>query len=89
MEFASKYYINGKKSSILHVSTGELQFTDELESVSREVQKLKLRGVNKIVVLGSSSLNFNRFIATQVDGVDVVIGSGTRTFLYNGKRLID
>lgn len=69
----------------MNTNIGELQFTDELESVSREVQKLKLRGVNKIVVLGSSSLNFNRFIATQVDGVDVVIGSGTRTFLYNGE----
>lgn len=42
-------------------STGRLQFTDEVESVKAEAQKLHDDGVNIIIVLSHCGLDIDRY----------------------------
>ncbi|XP_002741916.1 snake venom 5'-nucleotidase-like [Saccoglossus kowalevskii] len=64
---------------------GNLIFNPEVESIRAEVERLKTQGVNKIIVLGHGGVNKDMDIAGMVDGVDVVIGGHTNTFLYTGE----
>ncbi|XP_077977085.1 snake venom 5'-nucleotidase-like isoform X2 [Glandiceps talaboti] len=65
--------------------TGNLVFNDEVESVRQEVNRLTAKGINKIIALGHAGINMDVRIAEEVDGVDVVVGGHTNTFLYNGE----
>ena len=56
-----------------------------MESVKTAVQKLKQQGVNKIIALGHAGINIDKKVAEEVDGVDIVVGGHTNTFLYTGK----
>ncbi|XP_041352239.1 snake venom 5'-nucleotidase-like [Gigantopelta aegis] len=62
----------------------KIEFYDEIESIQKEVDRLKTMGVNKIIALGHSGFKKDLEIAEKVNGVDVVIGGQTNTFLYNG-----
>lgn len=66
--------------------TGSLKFEDEVTSIRSEVTSLQSQGVNKIIALGHAGFAVDTKIATQVEGVDVVIGGHTNTFLYTGKN---
>ena len=61
-----------------------LKFLPEVESVKTAVQKLKQQGVNKIIALGHAGINIDKKVAEEVDGVDIVVGGHTNTFLYTG-----
>ncbi|KAK3097870.1 hypothetical protein FSP39_014021 [Pinctada imbricata] len=63
---------------------GSLIFHDEVESVRREVQALTNSGVNKIIAVGHAGFSVDKRIASEVEGVDVVVGGHTNTFLYTG-----
>ena len=41
---------------------------------------------NKIVVVGHAGYNMDKTIASNVDGLDIVVGEHTDTFLYTGKK---
>ena len=41
-------------------------------------------GVNIIIALGHSGFKMDQRIAKEVDGVDLVVGGHSNTFLYNG-----
>ncbi|XP_070570251.1 5'-nucleotidase-like [Ptychodera flava] len=64
--------------------TGDLIFTDEVEAVRAEVEKLRSDGVDKIIALGHSGYSVDLEIAEQVEGVDVVIGGHSHSLLYTG-----
>lgn len=66
--------------------TGSLKFEDEVTSIRSEVTNLQGIGVNKIIALGHAGFAVDTKIATEVEGVDVVIGGHTNTFLYTGKN---
>lgn len=66
--------------------TGSLKFEDEVTSIRSEVTNLQGQGVNKIIALGHAGFAVDTKIATEVEGVDVVIGGHTNTFLYTGKN---
>lgn len=61
-----------------------MNFTDEVEALQRQVDKLQALGYNKIIALGHSGFEVDQQIAKRVRGVDVVIGGHTNTFLYTG-----
>jgi 5'-nucleotidase len=45
---------------------------------------LKNQGINKIIALGHSGFTVDKNIALEVEGIDLVIGGHTNTFLYTG-----
>ena len=86
--------INGTKIGVIgyltpetRISTpsGNVKFLDEVESIKREVTILKNKGVKILIALGHSGYTADKKIASEVDGIDLVIGGHTHTFLYNGK----
>ncbi|XP_043280617.1 protein 5NUC-like [Venturia canescens] len=67
-------------------ATGKVEFFDEVESIKREVAKLRAAGVNILIAVGHSGFETDKKIAAEVDGIDLVIGGHTNTFLYTGKQ---
>ncbi|WP_118135741.1 bifunctional UDP-sugar hydrolase/5'-nucleotidase [Oceanicella sp. SM1341] len=58
-------------------------FSDPSEAVRAEVAKLTELGVNKIVVLSHSGYSVDKKVAAEVDGIDVIVGGHTNTYLSN------
>jgi 5'-nucleotidase len=58
-------------------------FTDPVDAVQAEVDKLTEQGVNKIVVLSHSGLNVDRRVAENTTGVDVIVGGHDNSLLSN------
>ncbi|XP_071052106.1 snake venom 5'-nucleotidase-like [Onthophagus taurus] len=75
-------YINSKTGSLTKV--GKIKFSDEIEAVRKEVDVLKSKGVKIIIALGHSGIETDKKIARVIDGVDVVVGGHSHTFLYTG-----
>lgn len=57
-----------------------------MTSIRTEVTKLESQGVNKIIAVGHAGFSVDKKIASEVVGVDIVVGGHTNTFLYNGKH---
>jgi len=53
-------------------------------AIKREVERLRSNGVNILIALGHSGHSVDKKIAKEVDGIDLVIGGHTNTFLYTG-----
>ncbi|MCK0142058.1 bifunctional metallophosphatase/5'-nucleotidase [Aliiroseovarius sp. F20344] len=58
-------------------------FTDPVEAVQGEVDKLTEMGVNKIIVLSHSGYGVDQKVAAETTGVDVIVGGHTNTLLSN------
>jgi len=58
-------------------------FSDPIAAVQGEVDKLSAQGVNKIIVLSHSGYGVDLRVASQVTGVDVIVGGHSNTFLSN------
>ena len=65
-----------------------IRFHDVIESVQTEVDALKQQGVNKIIAVGHAGYTKDQEIARSVDGIDIVVGGHTDTFLYTGKPFL-
>lgn len=85
--------VGGEKIGVIGYTTkdtpmisqpGSLKFEDEVTSIRSEVTNLQGQGVNKIIALGHAGFAVDTKIAKEVEGVDVVIGGHTNTFLYTG-----
>lgn len=61
-----------------------VEYRDEIEALKEEVEKLQNEGINIIIALGHSGYLKDLQIAKEVEGVDLVIGGHTNTFLWNG-----
>ncbi|XP_045504019.1 apyrase-like [Colias croceus] len=85
---------NGRRIGIIGViiattnelaTTGKLKFTDEIEAVKTEAEKLNQQGVDIIVVLSHCGLDIEREIALHGGPyIDIVVGAHSHTLLYNG-----
>ena len=64
-----------------------IEVKDILESVSSEVRKLQDQGVNIIVASGHAGIDMDKEIA-KLEGVDIVVGAHTETFMYTGKFIV-
>ncbi len=58
-------------------------FTDPVQAVQGEVDKLTAEGVNKIIVLSHSGFGVDQAVAAETTGVDVIVGGHTNTLLSN------
>ena len=58
-------------------------FTDPVDAVQGEVDKLTAEGVNKIIVLSHSGYGVDQEVAAKTTGVDVIVGGHTNTYLSN------
>jgi len=63
-----------------------MKFLPEVESVRKAVEELKQQNINKIIAVGHAGIEMDKRIAKEVDGVDIVVGGHTNTFLYTGTR---
>lgn len=61
-----------------------VSFDDVITAVEEEVSVLKRKGVNKIIALGHAGIDTDKQVAA-IDGIDLVVGGHTNTFLYNGE----
>ncbi|XP_068619670.1 apyrase-like [Battus philenor] len=85
---------NGRRIGIIGViisttndlaSTGRLQFTNEVEAVKTEAEKLHREGVDIIIVLSHCGLEIDREIALNGGPhIDIIVGGHSHTLLYNG-----
>ena len=50
------------------------------------MEELKQQNINKIIAVGHARIDMNKRIAKEVDGVDIVVGGHTNTFLYTGTK---
>lgn len=58
-------------------------FGSPVDAVKREVAKLEGEGVNKIIVLSHSGYGVDLDVASKVDGIDVIVGGHSNTYLSN------
>ena len=58
-------------------------FTDPVNAVQGEVDRLTAEGVNKIVVLSHSGFGVDRHVAKNTTGIDVIVGGHSNTWLTN------
>lgn len=70
--------------SLVFFAAGRLIFEDEVTAIQREVDRLRQHGIHTIIALGHAGFNVDKKIAAEVDGLDLVVGGHTNTFLYNG-----
>jgi len=81
--------IGGQKIGIFGLTTEEtpaisspgpgIMFTNYLEAARKAVADLKAQGVNKIIALTHIGITFDRELARQVDGIQVIIGGHSHT----------
>ncbi len=60
-----------------------ITFHDPAEAVTREIAKLEARGVTRIIVLSHSGYVVDQKVAAAVDGIDVIVGGHSNTYLSN------
>ncbi|KAF5302587.1 hypothetical protein FQA39_LY10205 [Lamprigera yunnana] len=61
-------------------------FSDEVDSVKQESERLDKEGIKIIIALGHSGYEMDKKIAKKVPLVDIVVGGHTNTFLHSGPQ---
>ncbi|SHK12572.1 UDP-sugar diphosphatase [Anaerobranca californiensis DSM 14826] len=59
-----------------------VEFTDQIEAAKKAVEKLKGAGVDVIIAVNHTGVEEDKFLATQVDGIDIIITGHCHTPLY-------
>ena len=72
--------------SILTGSCLGLRFTDREKEVQRAVKRLEARGVKRIILLTHLGLPEDRKLARSLDGIDVIVGGHTHSYLGEGSE---
>jgi len=85
--------VNGQQVGIIGVDTeltgilsspgANVKFTDPIEAVKKYAAELEDQGVNIIILLSHLGYWRDQQLAKQVEGVDVIVGGHTHTFLAN------
>lgn len=60
-----------------------ISFSDPVEAVTREAEKLAADGVTKIIVLSHSGYKVDKEVAARAPGIDVIVGGHSNTYLSN------
>ncbi|WP_299811690.1 bifunctional UDP-sugar hydrolase/5'-nucleotidase [uncultured Roseibium sp.] len=60
-----------------------ITFSDPVEAVTKEAEKLAAEGVNKIIVLSHSGYKVDQEVAAKAPGIDVIVGGHSNTYLSN------
>ena len=59
---------------------------DTIEDIQEEIESLREQGVNKIILLSHMGHKRDKFVAQQVDGIDVIIGGHTHELIKDIKE---
>ncbi len=62
-------------------NTGKLQFLSEVATAQQLIDQLEQQGINKIILLTHLGFERDLAIARQLDGVDVVVGGHSHSYL--------
>ncbi|OED33228.1 hypothetical protein BHE17_12485 [Planococcus maritimus] len=96
--------VNGEEVGIFGLTTAEtadisspvdVEFTDYLEAAEEAVTWFEDQGVNKIVALthigydDNAAIDNDRTLATEVDGIDVIVGGHTHTKILPPQQVKD
>ena len=83
--------VRGEKVAVVGLANDEVKtlssacaqthFDEAAETLSREVEELKAQGVKYIVAVTHLGLPVDRALARRVDGVDVIVGGHTHSYL--------
>ena len=92
--YNSSYILHrkGRKIGLVGYLTPETIFTssvpanlvleDEVEAITREVEKLTAAGVDIIIALGHSGYLMDKKIAEEVPNIDIIVGAHSHSFLF-------
>ncbi len=58
-----------------------VEFFDEIQSVNKHIKELKAEGINKFIVLSHFGFENDLKLASQIEGVDVIIGGDSHTLM--------
>ncbi len=64
---------------------------ETIDDIQKEVDKLQKQGINKIILLSHLGYNFDKIIANQTQGIDVILGGHSHDLLFDikeGKNLL-
>ncbi|TPO11593.1 bifunctional metallophosphatase/5'-nucleotidase [Mesorhizobium sp. B1-1-5] len=85
--------IGGQKIGIVGAVTNDtpelaspgpnIAITDDVKSITAEVEKLKAQGINKIIAVTHIGYRRERDVIAKIPGVDVVVGGHSHTLLSN------
>lgn len=88
--------IGGHKVGVIGLANDEVvglasacpqtRFADRVETVQAAVRELEKQGVNRIVLVTHIGLPADRELARSVDGVDVIVGGHTHSYLGPGSK---
>ena len=70
---------------VLVANVEKISFLDPVAPIQIEVDKLRAVNINKIFVLGHGGYSFDKTLAKELQGVDVIIGGHSHTFIYSGE----
>ncbi|MBQ3060391.1 MAG: bifunctional metallophosphatase/5'-nucleotidase [Desulfovibrio sp.] len=73
--------ISNEESAVLANACKHTRFVDAAETLRRQVKELKAQGVEHIIALTHIGLPADRALARAVDGVDVIVGGHTHSYL--------
>lgn len=59
----------------------QTNFTPRIESIEKEVRTLEAEGINRIVLLTHIGLDEDRDLARKINGVDVIVGGHSHSYL--------
>ena len=77
--------IANEQGSTLAAACEHTKFTGMTETLAREVAELEEQGVRHIVVVTHIGLPADRELARAVDGVDIIVGGHTHSFIGEGE----
>ena len=72
---------------VLVANVERINFLDPVAAIQSEVDRLGALNINKIFVLGHGGYSFDKTLAKELQGVDVIIGGHSHTFIYSGEIL--
>ncbi|MDQ0229559.1 bifunctional 2',3'-cyclic-nucleotide 2'-phosphodiesterase/3'-nucleotidase [Metabacillus malikii] len=88
---ASIIEVNGEDIGVLGLTTEDttllsnpganLVFEDYIEKAKMTVERLESEGINKIIALTHLGFHYDKKLAEQVDGIDVIVGGHSHTLL--------
>lgn len=85
--------VGGKQIGVIGYTTkdteiisypGSASFNDEIDSVKLEVTQLQGQGINIIIAVGHAGYLVDKQMAAEVEGLDIIVGGHSNTFLYTG-----
>jgi 5'-nucleotidase len=74
------------KNGIIHRDITVFKTKETIESIQKEVEKLQQQGINKIILLSHLGYTMDKIIASQTQGIDVILGGHSHDLIIDVKE---